>query len=107
MLQPTAFLHGVWALASSDRGLAIVAIVVGLGGVLRGDWLFHKLYKREKQRREVQLREANTVVQSYAAFSRALQGVRLSEKQLTKNAAFALLSSFRLQQLLYPHYTPD
>lgn len=95
-------LHDVWTFFSSDRGLAYVAIFIGVGGILRADWLFHKLYKREKYIREAILSEAKTVLLSYAAFSRALQGVELNETDITKEGAFALLTSFRIQQLLAP-----
>lgn len=100
-------LRDVWTFLSSDRGLAYVAIVVGVGGVLRADWLFHKLYQREKYIREAILRETKTVLLSYAAFSRALQGVELDEAHLKKDGAFALLTSFRIQQLLFPDATPE
>jgi hypothetical protein len=36
----------IWAFISSDRGLAITAIVVGVVGIWRAESLFKKLYKR-------------------------------------------------------------
>lgn len=95
----------VWAFFTSDRGLAYLAIIIGVGGILRADWLFHKLYERGKDIRQAILNEAQTVLVSYAAFSRALQGVAINESDMTKDGAFALLASFRIQQLLFPDAT--
>jgi hypothetical protein len=93
---------------TSDRGLAILAIVVGVGGILRAEWLFEKLYKREKTIREALLREANTVLLSYASFSRALQGLDLDPAEMTKDGAFATLTSYHFQQLLHgSNFTPQ
>jgi hypothetical protein len=90
-----------WEFLTTDRGLAYVAIFVGMVGILRADWLFSKLYKREKYIRSALLAEAKTVLLSYAAFSRAMQGVELNESDMTKDGAFAPPTCFRLQQLLY------
>lgn len=107
MTQALFRMHEMWTALMSDRGLAYVAIIVGVGGILRADWLFHKLYKREKYIREAILMESRTVFLSYAAFSRALQGVDLNEGNLNKDGAFALLTSFRIQQLLFPNATSE
>lgn len=102
------FFSNAWAFVTSDRGLAILAILVGLGGILRAEWLFEKLYKREKHIREALLREANTVLLSYASFSRALQGIDLDPKEMAKDGAFAALTSYYFQQLLHgSDYTPQ
>jgi hypothetical protein len=86
----------------------MLAIVVGVGGILRAEWLFEKLYKREKDIREALLREANTVLLSYASFSRALQGLELDPMEMTKDGAFAALTSYHFQQLLHgSSYTPQ
>ena len=98
----------VWLFVTSDRGLAIIAILVGVGGILRAEWLFEKLYEREKHVRDALLREANTVLQSYAAYSRALQAVELDPLELPPDGAFALLTSFHFQQLLHKGtFTPE
>jgi len=94
------FVH-IWSFVSSDRGLAIIAILVGVGGILRAEWLFERLYKKEKLIRDALLQQANTVLQSYAAFSRALQAVELDPLELRPDGAFALLTSFHFQQLLH------
>ena len=58
--------------------------------------------------RNALLREANTVLQSYAAFSRALQVVELDPLELPPDGAFALLTSFYFQQLLHKEkFTPE
>lgn len=100
--------RNVWSFVTSDRGLAIFAIVVGVGGILRAEWLFEKLYKREKHIREALLREANTVLLSYASFSRALQGLDLDPAEMRKDGAFAALTSYHFQQLLHGStFTPQ
>jgi len=91
-----------------DRVLGTVAILVGVVGIWRAEWLFEKLYKREKTIREALLREANTILQSYASFSRALQGIDLDPKEMAKDGAFATLTSYHFQQLLHgSDYTPQ
>jgi hypothetical protein len=101
-------LANAWSFLTSDRGLAILAILVGVGGILRSEWLFEKLYRREKHIREALLREANTVLLSYASFARALQGIDLDPKEMAKDGAFAALTSYHFQQLLHGgSYTPQ
>jgi hypothetical protein len=91
-----------------DRVLGTVAILVGVGGILRAEWLFEKLYKREKTIRESILREANTVLLSYASFSRALQAIDLEPTEMSRDGAFAMLTSYHFQQLLHREsFTPE
>jgi hypothetical protein len=101
------WLWSVWTSASTDRWLAIIAILVGTLGVLRAEWLFEKLYKREKYIKEALLREALTVTVSYASFSRALQALELTPLEMEKDGAFALLTGFHLQKLVNADYTPE
>jgi hypothetical protein len=108
---PEAFmcnwLWTVWTSASTDRWLAIIAIALGTVGILRAEWLFEKLYKKEKYIKDAVLREATTVAISYASFSRALQAVELKPLELPKDGAFALLTGFHFQKLLNEDFTPD
>jgi hypothetical protein len=111
-------LQKFWEILISDRGLSIlatvlsiVAIVVGVGGILRAEHLFKELDRTLKHllrdMRKDALREAVTVTASYAAFTRALQVVELDPMELPKDGAFALLTGFRFQQILNPEFTPD
>ena len=81
---------------------AIAAIVLGLAGIARSDYLFHKLYQRARRARLDVFRQCETIFVSYAAFTRALQFMELDPKELSKDAAFALLTSYYVQQQLYP-----
>src|SRR5712672_1797556 len=102
------FFASAWPFLASERGLSTLAILLGVAGILRAEWLFEKLYKREKHIREALLREANTVLQSYASFSRALQGIDLDPKEMAKDGAFATLTSYHFQQLLHGSaFTPQ
>lgn len=100
-------LSGVWISLSFDRWLAISAIVVGIAAVIRVEWLFEKLYKREQYIRQALLAEFTTILQSYTAFSRAMQAVEMNPLDLTKDGAFAMFTVFRIQQLLYPKASRD
>ena len=77
-----------------DRLLATVAIVVGVVGIWRAEHLFGKLNKRADKMREDFLGSATTTLVSYASFTKALQGIALSPTELSKDGAFALLTSF-------------
>lgn len=99
--------RNAWHYLYSDRGLAVVAILVGIAAILRAEWLFEKLYRREKYIKQAILEEANTVVLSYAAFSRAMQAVDLDQWELTKDGAFALFTCFHFQQLLHTGFTRE
>ena len=101
------WLWSVWTSASTDRWLAIIAIALGTVGILRAEWLFEKLYKKEKYIKNAVLTEGTTVAVSYASFSRALQAVELKPLELTKDGAFALLTGFRFQQLINEDFTPE
>ncbi len=90
-----------------DRLLSIVALVVGVAALIRVEWLFEKLYKREQYIRQAILEEFMTVLNSYAAFSRAMQFVEMNTLDLSKDSAFALFTVFRIHQLLYPKATPE
>ena len=104
--------------AVSDHGmtvisfwLSLVAIVIGIGGILRAESLFKKLDKELEllvlNLKSNMLKETETVFASYASFSRSLQGVDLNPHELPQDAAFALLTVFRIQQLLHTDYTPE
>jgi hypothetical protein len=111
-------LHRIWEYLISDRGLSVVstvlsvvAIVLGLAGIWRAEYLFKKLdntleHLIEGMKKNM-LREGVTVTASYAAFTRALQAVELDPMELPKDGAFALLTGFRFQQLLNPEFTPE
>lgn len=91
--------------------LSAIAIVLGVVGIWRAEHLFKKLdnslkHLIEDMKRNI-LREAVTVTTSYAAFTRALQVVELDPRELPKDAAFALLTAFRFQQLLNPAFKPE
>jgi hypothetical protein len=101
------WIRSVWTSASTDRWLAIIAIALGTAGILRAEWLFEKLYKKEKYIKDAVLREAITVAISYASFSRALQAVELTALELTKDGAFALLTGFHFQKLINEDFTPE
>jgi hypothetical protein len=89
------------AFLTFDRILATVAIVLGVGGIWRAEHLFKKLNERADGMTEEFLRQAITVVMSYASFTRALQGVELLPAELREDGAFALLTTFHLQKLLH------
>jgi hypothetical protein len=97
-------------LAVAGTVLSVIAIVVGVGGIWRSEQLFrtldNNLTRLIEDLKKNALQEATTVAGSYAAFTRALQFVELDAMELQKDAAFALLTQFRLQQLLHPEYTP-
>jgi hypothetical protein len=84
-----------------DRILATVAIVLGVSGIWRAEHLFKKVNGRADGMTEEFLRQAITVVMSYASFTRALQGVELLPAELREDGAFALLTTFHLQKLLH------
>jgi len=91
--------------------LGVVAIVLGVIGIWRAEHLFKKLDANltnllENLKKNT-LREAITVVTSYAAFTRALQAVDLDPMELPKDGAFALLTCFHLQKLVNTHLTPE
>jgi hypothetical protein len=91
-----------------DRVLGTLAILIGVGGIWRAEWLFEKLYEREKTIKEALLREASTVLLSYASFSRSLQGIDLIPTEMSRDGAFAMLTSYHIQQLLHgKSYTPE
>ena len=48
-------LSDFWNSLSIDRVLSIVALVVGIVAILRVEWLFEKLYKREKYIKQAML----------------------------------------------------
>jgi hypothetical protein len=100
-------LSNVWASLSVDRCLAVAAIVVGLGALLRVEWLFERLYKREKYIKQIILEESVTILQSYTAFSRAMQAVEINPLDLPKDSAFAMFTVFYLQKRLYPSASPE
>jgi hypothetical protein len=88
-------------LSSLDRGLATIAIIVGIAGILRADYLFGKLNRRADNMTERFLGEALTTLVSYAAFAQAMQGIDLFSFELPKDGAFALLTAFHLQKILH------
>jgi hypothetical protein len=98
MLEVLTVVGKLWL---SDRFWAIFAIVLGLAGIARSDYLFHKLYKRAERARRDVLKEMETVLLSYAAFSRAMQFLDLAPQELSQDGAFALLTSFYVQQQLH------
>src|ERR1700733_8397642 len=118
MCELTAMLHRIWEYLISDRGLSIVATVLslvaiflGLIGIWRAELLFKKLDQNlehliEGMKRNM-LQESSNVTASYAAFTRALQAVELDPNELPKDAAFALLTTFNLLNLLNPGITPE
>jgi hypothetical protein len=100
-------LGGTESLFTFDRVLATVAIVLGAAGIWRAEFLFERLNKRADKMTEEFLRSATTIVVSYASFTRALLGVELLPTELSKDGAFALLTSFYLQQTLHrDKFTP-
>ena len=108
----------LWTTISSDRGLSItgtlvgiVAIMFGAAGIWRAEYLFRQLDKNlnhliEEMKKDA-LQHATTVAASYAAFTRALQAIELDPKQLPKDGAFALLTSFYFQNKLNPGMAPE
>jgi len=91
---------------SVDRWLAIAASVVAVVALIRVEWLFEKLYKREKYIKQFILEEFTTILQSYTAFSRAMQAVEMNPLDLPKDAAFAMNTIFHIQRHLYPGASP-
>jgi len=110
MFEPIVLLNKLAENVFSDRGFSVIAILLGVVGIWRADHLFTKLDKSLKHlienMKKNTLREATTVTTSYAAFARALQAVELDPMELPKDGAFALLTTFRFQQLLNPDFTP-
>ena len=100
-----------WKLIFSERGFSIIAILLGVAGIWRAEYLFTKLDRNLNQLiRDIKkntLQQAITVTVSYAAFSRALQAVELNPLELNKDGAFALLTAFHLQKLLHTDMTPE
>lgn len=98
-------------LAVAGTVLSVIAIVVGVGGILRAEHLFKRLdanltdlisnFKRDA------LRETTSVTASFAAFAHALQFVELKKLELQKDAAFALFTQFHLQRLLHPDMSDE
>jgi hypothetical protein len=84
-----------------DRVLATVAIVIGVAGIWRAEFLFERLNKRADNMTDEFLRSAITIAISYATFSRSLLGVELFSEELPKDGAFALLTTFYFQQVLH------
>lgn len=104
----TAILGSAEVFFTFDRVLASVAILVGVVGIWRGEYLFERLNKRADKMTEEFLRSATTVTVSYASFARALLGVELFSEELPKDGAFALLTSFYFQQMLHSSkFTPE
>jgi hypothetical protein len=101
----------VWRTAFSDRGLATIAIVVGVAGIWRAESLFQRLDKNLnhliEDMKNNTLQKVVTVTASYAAFTRALQIVELDPRELTKDGAFALLTVFHFQRILNPALTAE
>ncbi|SRR6266404_3327908 len=96
------------AFLTFDRILATVAILLGVAGIWRAERLFKRLNERANGMTEEFLRQAITVVMSYASFTRALQGVELFPAELREDGAFALLTTFHLQKLLHrSKFTPE
>lgn len=106
------------AAAISDRGLSIIstalsvfAIILGVAGIWRAEYLFKKLNRALEHLvdtvRKDALRETITIAASYAAFTRSLQAVELDPMQLPQDGAFALLTAFHLQKLRNPQFTPE
>jgi hypothetical protein len=96
---------------TTDRILAGIAILIGVGGIWRAERLFSRL---EKQLQELLknlhmdiLKQVNNSALAYSAFRRAAQGLDFAEDQLTPDAAFTLLLSNRLHQDIYPHLTSE
>ncbi|HUN61902.1 MAG TPA: hypothetical protein VMU53_07925 [Candidatus Sulfotelmatobacter sp.] len=91
-----------------DRIIPTVAIVLGVAGIWRAEYLFKKLNDRADAMTEEFLRQVITVVTSYASFTRALQGVDLFPGELPKDGAFALLTTYHFQKLLHSgKFTPQ
>ncbi len=91
--------------------LSSIAILLGLVGIWRAEHLFAKLDKNlelliDGLKRNM-LGEMLTVTSSYAAFTRALQVVKLDPMELPKDGAFALLTTFQFMKLLHPNLTPE
>lgn len=110
----TRLLH--WIL--TDRGLTItstilstIAILLGLFGIWRAEWLFrkldHTLAELIGSARRHSLQEASNVASSYAAFIRAMQFIEPDPMELPKDAGFALMTAFRFLQLLNPNLTVE
>jgi hypothetical protein len=85
-----------------DRLLSIAAIVIGLGALIRVEYLFEILYRLEQYIKNVILNEFITTLHSYSAFARAIQFVEMNPMDLTKDSAFALFTVFELQKRRYP-----
>src|SRR5215475_12084383 len=83
-----------------DRVLATVAIVVGVVGIWRAEYLFKRLNERADKMADDVVRTAMTIAVSYASFARSLLGVELDPQELPKDGAFALLTAFYFQQKL-------
>lgn len=103
-------LHGLWHHVLSDP-LSTVAIILGVFGIWRAEHLFKKLDRNlqhlvHSMKNNI-LAEMLTVTNSYVAFTRALQVVELDPLELPKDAAFALLTRFHLNQLLHPNLAPQ
>jgi hypothetical protein len=90
-----------------DRSLTIIALLVGIGAVIRVEYLFEKLYKRERYIKNAVLDEFITALHSYSAFARAMQFVEMNPTDLTKDSAFALFTVFEFQKRRYPDAKPE
>jgi hypothetical protein len=103
-------LQRFWAHVLSDP-LSSIAILLGLVGIWRSEYLFTKLDKNLEHlidsMKKNMLGEMLTVTRSYAAFTRALQVVELDPMELPKDGAFALLTTFHFTKLLHPNLTPE
>jgi hypothetical protein len=96
--------HGI--MNHLDRILALIAVVIAAGAMIDVRRLFKELEGRdrttEKRVRQAVLKELLTHTSSFAAFSRAAQFIDFDKNQPDKQAAIAMLMSFRFQQLLAP-----
>jgi hypothetical protein len=110
MLHIYFILQRFWDHVLSDP-LSTIAIILGVVGIWRSEYLFKKLDKNVEHlmqsMKNNMLREMLTVTNSYAAFTRALQVVELDPMELPKDGAFALLTTFHFTKLLHPNLTPE
>jgi hypothetical protein len=108
----------ILAYLTSDHGMTVVsfwisilAILVGAVGIWRAERLFDELNGNVKELitslKNNMLKEAETVFASYASFVRSLQAVDLKPHELPQDGAFALLTVFRIQQLLNRDFSSE
>ncbi|MGC1838177.1 MAG: hypothetical protein WA674_07530 [Candidatus Acidiferrales bacterium] len=96
-----------WIVIHLDRIFAFVAIVISAIAIIDVRRLFKELEERDRNTenkvRQAVLKELVTQTASFATFSRAAQFIDFDEDQPDKQTAVAMLTTFRLQQLLAPN----